>query len=63
MNISQLTDILLDIKINIDNNNHTDLMTHISRLKPLGLDIIIKDKQVINTYRPGIKTPESEKTI
>lgn len=54
MNISQLTDILLDIKTAIDANLHMDYQSHLKRLEEIGLDVSI-DKEVTNLHKPVIK--------
>ena len=51
MNISQLTDILLDIKTAIDANLHMDYQSHLKRLEEIGLDVSI-DKEVTNVHKP-----------
>ena len=51
MNISQLTDILLDIKTSIDANLRMDYQSHLYRLKDIGLDVTI-NKKVINIHKP-----------
>jgi|ETNmetMinimDraft_21_1059911.scaffolds.fasta_scaffold06144_7 hypothetical protein len=61
MNLSQLTDILLDLKISIDNHKVHDIKVHMKRLEQIGLEIQIKNKEIINSYRPKRNTPEREK--
>ncbi len=51
MTISQLTDILLDIKTAIDANLHMDYQSHLKRLEEIGLDVSI-DKEVTNVHKP-----------
>lgn len=53
MTISQLTDILLDIKTSLDANLNMDYQSHLCRLKDIGLDVTIK-KEVINIHKPEV---------
>ena len=53
MTISQLTDILLDIKSSIDSNLRMDYQSHLKRLEEIGLDVSL-DKEVNNIHKPRI---------
>ena len=62
MNISQLTDILLNIKTSIDANLNMDYQSHLKRLEEIGLTVSLQ-KEVANLYKPIIKNAEWDRKI
>ena len=54
MTISQLTDILLDIKMSSTKTDKRDLNEHIKRLEEIGLELD-NDGDIVNILRPKRK--------
>lgn len=54
MTISQLTDILLDIKIAAEKTDKRDLIEHVKRLREVGLELD-NNGDIVNSLRPKRK--------